>query len=60
MDRGVERQPLVRPAEELRHQDQVPRARDRQELGDPLDDRENDDLNGFHAVVSCGANEGGS
>ncbi len=40
----VEGEPLVLPAEQVRHQHEVARARDRQELGQALDDREDDGL----------------
>jgi hypothetical protein len=44
----VKGQPLVGPAEEMRHQDQVTRARDRQELGQALHDGEDDGLKEIH------------
>ena len=46
-----ERESLVRPAEEMRNQDQVTRARDRQEFGEPLHDGEDDGLNWIHGYL---------
>ena len=49
MNRDVERQPLVGPAEKTRHQYQVRGTRDLQELGDALDQGENKGLQQIHA-----------
>jgi hypothetical protein len=46
-----ERESLVRPAEEMRNQDQVTRARDRQEFGEPLHDGEDDGLDEIHGCL---------
>ena len=48
LDDGGEGGPRVLPAEEGGHDPQVARARDRQELGQPLDDPEDDGLQGVH------------
>ena len=48
VDGHVELEPLVGPVREVGHEYQVPRARDRQELRDPLDDGEDDDLQRIH------------
>ena len=47
----VEGEPLVRPAEEIRHEHEVARARDRQELGEALHEREDDGLYGIQDGV---------
>ena len=44
----VERQALVGPLEKVRHEHEVPGTRNRQELGESLHDRENDDLQVRH------------
>ena len=44
MHGGVERQPLVRPAEEARQQDEMPTAGDGQHLRDTLHDAEDHGL----------------
>ena len=46
----VEDLPLVGPAEEARHQDEVRRRAHRQELGEPLHDGEDDGLQRGHGV----------
>ena len=48
LDREIELEALIRPIGEVGHEDQVPRARNRQELRDSLDDGENDDLQRIH------------
>jgi len=48
MHRDIDKQALVRPVGEPRHQDQVRRGTDRQELGDALDQRQDDDLDQRH------------
>ena len=45
---GGEGGPGILPTEEGGHDPQVPGARDRQELREPLDDAENDGLEGVH------------
>jgi hypothetical protein len=50
-DRG-ERRARVLPAEEGRDDPQVPGARDRQELGEALDDAEDDGLERIHAAAT--------
>jgi hypothetical protein len=44
MDRDIERQPLIGPAEEDGRQDQVAGRAHRQKLGDSLNQGEHDDL----------------
>ena len=50
--RGVEGQALVRPAEEVGHQDQVARGRDRQELRQALDEAEDHRVGVGHPTMS--------
>lgn len=39
---NIESKPLIRPAEQLRHENQVCRAGNRQEFGQTLDERQDD------------------
>ncbi len=48
VNRHVEAETLIRPGDEQRQQDEMRRARDRQEFGEPLEDRQDDDLNPIH------------
>jgi hypothetical protein len=51
----IEFEPLIGPVREVRDEDQVAGARDRQKLRDALHDGENDDLQWFHWFGwSCG------
>ena len=51
--RDVEAEPLVGPVEEVGDQDQVARGADGQELGEPLDDAEDDGLERTQGFASC-------
>ena len=51
----VECQPLILPLHEVRDQDEMARARNRQELGQSLDNGEYDDLNSCHNVCVLSA-----
>lgn len=54
MHHDVGEQPLVRPAGDDRHQQQVTRRGDGKEFGDALDERQNDDLHDEHgAFLDC-------
>jgi hypothetical protein len=44
VDRKIEIEALIGPVRQIRDEDEVTRAADRQELGNTLNDRENDDL----------------
>ncbi len=48
MDRDVEGEPLIGPLHQQRQQDQMGGARDRQEFGEPLEQRQDDDLSPVH------------
>ena len=48
VDRDIELEPLVGPVREIRHENQVARARNRQELSDSLNDGKDDDLQRIH------------
>ena len=48
VDRHIELEPLVGPVREIGHENQVARARNRQELSDSLDDGEDDDVQRIH------------
>src|SRR5262249_41095845 len=52
MHDGVEGQSLIRPAEDERNQDQVPGRRDGEELGQALDQAQNDALGVAHPTMS--------
>ena len=52
MDRHVHHQPLVLPAGDERHQHEVAGGAHRQELGDALNERENDDMKERHGRAS--------
>ena len=60
MHGDVECHPLITPAENTGHQDQVARTRDRQKLGQSLNDAKNDRPKNRHrgSVVDSGAAEG--
>ncbi len=49
MGGDIQGQPLIRPAEELRHQDEVAGGGDGQEFGDALHHRQNQDVDIGHA-----------
>ena len=51
MNGHVEREPLIAPAGERRHQNQMTRTRDWQELGDALHDRQNHNLQPGHRLL---------
>ena len=48
----VEGEPLIRPAEDVRHQDEMAGGRDGKELGEPLDEAENHPLGVGHPTIS--------
>ena len=48
VDRHIELEPLVGPVREIGHENQVARARNRQELSDSLDDGKDDDVQRIH------------
>jgi hypothetical protein len=51
MERHIERNAGVRPAEELRDDEQVCAARDREEFAQPLDDAEHGRLQRGHGAA---------